>query len=54
MVDFLVLLLLAQQTPPAADQAKRTELNLLGGADAVACTPRSLWPSAVRLPSLVS
>src|ERR671932_455657 len=36
MVEILVLLFLAQQTPPAADQSKRTDLNLLGGTDAAA------------------
>jgi hypothetical protein len=36
MVEILVLLLLAQQAPPAADQSKRTDLNLLGGTDAAA------------------
>src|SRR5215471_7173789 len=36
MVEILVLVVLAQQTPPAADQSKRTDLNLLGGTDAAA------------------
>src|SRR4051794_5530340 len=38
MVDIVVFLLLlpGQQSTPAVDQEKRTELNLLGGTDAAA------------------